>query len=443
MIVFSISILVFLWVFQILFLNTYYEWRKEGEVKNTAKLVVSNYQETGTSSLEQLAFQKNVCIELMENNKVFYSSETFNKGCMMGNNTFKQEFIKEGYSEKGYQFENPKFHNKTLVYAIKVSDNICAFISASLVPVQSTTQILADQFIIVTFFVLALGFLISYFISKRLSKPIEELTTSAKKVAKGNYEVNFEASGNIEELNELADTLNYAKDELSKTDEIRKELLANVSHDLKTPLTMIQAYAEMAHDLNKDKEEKRNQNLEVIMEETKRLNLLVNDILELSKLESKAIPLKLEKIHINELIKTIFKRYQYLEETENYHFILEATKEYVVKADIKRIEQVLYNLVNNAINYVGEDKTVIIQLTEKKHHILVEVIDHGKGISKEDLKLIWDRYYKIDKKYQRSHYGTGLGLSIVKNILIAHNVEYGVTSKKGKGTTFYFELEKN
>ena len=95
MIVFSISILVFLWVFQILFLDTYYEWRKEGEVKNTAKLVVSNYQETGTSSLEQLAFQKNVCIELMENNKVFYSSETFNKGCMMGNNTFRQEFIKD------------------------------------------------------------------------------------------------------------------------------------------------------------------------------------------------------------------------------------------------------------------------------------------------------------------------------------------------------------
>ncbi len=442
MVIFCIVILLFLWVFQILSLNTYYEWRKTREIKGAMEEVISSYQKNGVSALEQIAFKKNVCIEIAEGMNTIYSSDMFNKGCMIGNNFYKQDFMKEKGDKQGYKLVNPKFQNQTILYAAKLGDNIYAYVSASLVPLDSTTKILADQFIIVTIFVLILGFVISYFISKRLSKPIEKLTASAHEIAKGNYEVQFEAGSDIAEMNELAHTLNYAKDELSKTDELRRDLLANVSHDLKTPLTMIQAYAEMAHDLNKDKEDKRNQNLEVIMDETERLNLLVNDILDLSKLQAKTISLDLEPIALNELIQMILNRYQYLEQQEGYHFVLESKKEYLVLADKKRIEQVIYNLMNNAINYAGEDKTVIVKLTDQKDTVLVEVKDHGKGISKEDLPLIWDRYYKVDKKYQRNHFGTGLGLSIVKNILEEHKVKYGVTSKKGSGTTFYFELEK-
>lgn len=442
MIIFSILILAFLWAFQVLFLNTYYEWSKTAEIRRTASLVLSSYKEDGTTSLEQIAYEKGVCIEITDGMDTIYSSNVNNRDCMTGTNAYKEDFMNGSNEKQSYKLIHPKFNNQTLIYGMKLGSNKYAYVSASLVPLTSTTSILAKQLIVVTIFVLFLGFVISYFISKRLSKPIEKLNQSAKEMAKGNYQIQFSTGTDIAEMNELATTLNYAKDELSKTDELRRDLLANVSHDLKTPLTMIQAYAEMAHDLNRDKEEKRNQNLEVIMEESKRLNLLVNDILVLSKLQAGTLPLEYEDFHLNSLIETILKRYEYLEETENYHFSLESDQEYFVSADKRKIEQVIYNLVNNAINYAGEDKTVLIRLTDQKETVLVEVIDHGKGIAKEDLELIWDRYYKVDKKYQRTHYGTGLGLSIVKNILINHKVKYGVHSKKKKGTTFYFELNK-
>lgn len=442
MIVFSILILAFLWGFQVLFLNTYYEWSKSEEIRQTANKIATSYEKEGVSALEEIAYNESVCIEITEGMTTIYSTNMFNKGCMIGTDSYKQDFIKSNSEKQGYKLMNPKFKNQTLVYGMKLEENVYAYVSASLVPMDSTTTILAKQLIYVTFFVLLLGFVLSYFISKKLSKPIEKLNDSAKEMAQGNYKVTFETGTDIAEMNELANTLNYASSELSKTEELRRDLLANVSHDLKTPLTMIQAYAEMAHDLNKDKEEKRNQNLEVIMEEAKRLNLLVNDILDLSKLQAGTVNLHYEVFSITELIKMILKRYQYLEETEQYHFLLESEKDYYVKADKQKIEQVLYNLINNAINYAGEDKEIIIQLKEQETTILVSITDHGKGISKEDLNLIWDRYYKVDKKYQRNHYGSGLGLSIVKNILINHKVKYGVTSKKRKGTTFYFELEK-
>ena len=144
--------------------------------------------------------------------------------------------------------------------------------------------------------------------------------------------------------------------------------MANVSHDLKTPLTMIKAYAEMARDLNSDDKEKREQNLNIIIEETDRLNLLVNDILELSKVQAKIGPLKLETINLTFLINKIIKRYDILKETENYTFIFEEKEEILVNADSKRIEQVIYNLVNNAINYVGADKTIWISLLKENQN---------------------------------------------------------------------------
>ena len=186
--------------------------------------------------------------------------------------------------------------------------------------------------------------------------------------------------------------------------------------------------------------EKREQNLNIIIEETDRLNLLVNDILELSKVQAKIGPLKLETINLTFLINKIIKRYDILKETENYTFIFEEKEEILVNADSKRIEQVIYNLVNNAINYVGADKTIWISLLKDDEKIRVEVKDNGKGIDEEDLPHIWDKYYKNEKKHQRNLIGTGLGLSIVKKILEDHKFSYGVISKKNKGTIFYFEI---
>ncbi len=311
----------------------------------------------------------------------------------------------------------------------------------SLKPLDATKTALKQQLRFVALAIFILSFIISYVISKLLSKPIEKINNYAKELGKGNYNITLPNDSEITEIKELTETLNYTKDELSQMDSVRKELMANVSHDLKTPLTMIRAYAEMARDLNKENTKKREDNLNVIIEESERLNILVNDILDLTKMENNSEKLNYEKVDLDKLIKTIIKRYDIYKE-DGYKIIYKGCRKAIVAIDIKRIEQVLYNLINNAINYTGIDKTVTIKLINNLNNYRIEVIDTGKGIDKKELNLIWDKYYKSDKTHSRLFLGTGIGLSIVKSILIKHNFKYGVTSIKNKGTTFYFEIKK-
>ena len=201
---------------------------------------------------------------------------------------------------------------------------------------------------------------------------------------------------------------------------------------------MIKAYSEMIKDISYDNKEKTFEYLNTIIDETNRLNLLVNDILDLSKLQSNIDDLNIQKNDINELIKNIVDHFKYSDVSIEYNGIPNT----IVEIDKKKIEQVIYNLISNAINYVGEDNKIIVNLTKEKEYYLIEVIDHGSGINEKDLEFIWDKYYKTDKTHNRNTIGTGLGLSIVKNILEQHKFEYGVKSKKNKGTTFYFKIKR-
>ena len=215
--------------------------------------------------------------------------------------------------------------------------------------------------------------------------------------------------------------------------------MANVSHDLKTPLTMIKAYAEMIKDISYKDKAKMNEHLDIIIDETDRLTLLVNDILDLSKLQSgENQNLKIEEFDLVKEINSILKKYEIIKETEQYNFEVEMPEAAIVKADRNKLNQVIYNLINNAINYTGEDKKVTIKVVKEKKNYKVEIIDTGKGIKKSELPHIWDKYYKNSKKHQRNVVSTGLGLAIVKQILEQHEFNYGVNSVLNKGTTFYF-----
>lgn len=450
LIIFSASILIFLWVFQILFLNTYYESFKISKLKSTISKVQTNYDQLDyTELLDSISKEDEVCIEIIENDSTKYLSMAYNKGCMgaettpKSSMTYKKDFINSGLNEKSYSIINPRYNNKTIVYGIKLSDTKYAFISASLVPIDTTITVLKNQFIYVTLLVILLSLVISYFISKRISNPISKISKEARKLANGDSTADFKTDNSILEIKELSETLEMARDELAKTENLRRELMANVSHDLKTPLTMIKAYAEMIRDVSYKDKKKREQNLNVIIEETDRLNLLVNDILELSKIQSNTQELKYETFDLKELINNIINRYDIWVSKENYVFNINLPQnDVIVNADKKRIEQVIYNLINNALNYTGDDKAVIINVIDNDNCVRVEVKDTGKGIDAEELYNIWDKYYKIDKTHSRVQVGTGLGLSIVKNILINHGYNFGVDSAKKKGTTFYFEIKK-
>ena len=437
---FSVVILVFLWFFQITFLDKYYEYYKKKDLVTATTYINRFFKEHGTDRLDIVAHDYGVCIEVVDKNNIIYSSNMFNRGCLMDNEEYMQDFIKSDIKEKTYNLTNNRFNNKTLVYATNMDGNYI-FVSASLQPLDATTAILKGQFITVALIVFALSFLIAYYISRRIAKPIINIKDKASKMGTGNYKIEFDENSSINEINELAKTLNHTSSELNKIEELRNDLLANVSHDLKTPLTMIKAYAEMVRDLTYKDDKKREDNLNVIIEESDRLNILVNDILNLTKLEKTKGKLEIEEFDLNELINSILKRYDILV-NEGYTFMYNNKKSIMIKADKKRIEQVIYNLINNAVNYTGDDKVVTVNIKDNRNNYRVEIIDSGKGIDEKDLPYIWDKYYHSNKKHKRNVIGTGVGLSIVKNILINHNFKYGVISSKDKGSNFYFEIPK-
>lgn len=443
----SIMILGILWIFQFVFFNSFYRDQKINDIKLVATTIKkSQYSNDFEETVNQLAFDQSVCIEIANDSLVsLYNSAFFGKGCFSNKEStlnYKADFINQEENEKTYELINHRFNTNTLVHAIKLNNNNYAFINTSLDPVDGTVALIRKELIVITIIILILSFILAYFISNHIAKPIKDISNEAKKMAKSDFNITFTDTSKILEIQELTTTLNYAKDELNKTEELRRDLMANTSHDLKTPLTMIKAYAEIAKDLHLDNKEKQREDMNTIISEADRLTILVNDILTLSKMETLKEELTIESFDLIKLVEEIIKNYQILQETEKYIFKFEhKDRELFIKADQKRISQVIYNLINNAINYTGNDNTVKIRISSKED-ILVEIIDTGKGIKPENIPYIWDKYYKNKKKHKRNLIGTGLGLSIVKNILENHHFDYGVKSKENKGSIFYFKIPK-
>lgn len=430
---------------QIVFLNKYYEVYKKNQLNDIVNSIKSN-DSMDVHTLEDIAYNYGVCVSIYSNGIIQTISNTYNKGCLFSDKTssdnYITSFVESGNTEDTRLLYNKRFGNKTIIKALKYNDEVYIFLNTSVQPLDSSIILLKSQYGYIALIIFGISLIISYVISSQISRPIVKISDSAKKLANGDFNVSFSTDSKVQEIKELSTMLDLAKNELSKTDELRRDLMANVGHDLRTPLTMIKAYAEMTRDLESQTPEKRAENMNIIIEETDRLNILVSDILDLSKLQSSTYELKIEEFDLNELIRNIIKRFYILIDSDGYEFIYNNDKEIMVKADKKRIEQVIYNLLNNAVNYTGEDKKIYINVIDEKKKVLVEIRDTGKGIDKDEIKYIWNKYYHNEKKHKRNAFGTGLGLSIVKTILESHNYKYGVKSVKNKGTTFYFEIDK-
>ncbi len=303
-------------------------------------------------------------------------------------------------------------------------------------PMRSIINTLQNQFTISGIFLILLALIFASVMYKVITNPIIKMNEAAKKLARGEYDTDFSGNG-YREISELADTLNYASSELSQNDRLQKDLISNISHDLRTPLTMIKGYSEMMRDIPG---ENNPENVQVIIDETERLTELVNDMLDLSKIQAGARLPEFREFCITDSVRDTLKRYEKLIMQEGYNIEFIANEDVRVMADSVMILQVVYNLINNAVNYTGEDKRVWVRQSVSEGVVRISVTDTGEGISKEDITKIWDRYYKVDKVHKRATVGTGLGLSIVKGILETHNAVYGVESTLGHGSTFWFEL---
>lgn len=448
---FAAVIIVLLWVFQIALLNPFYKFIKQREVRITANYVIDNIENRDIVEILSDVVRKRG-IDIMITNEYGENVVTVNSvhsqffdklnryDCALiyaqvAQNGGESMRISDGRS--GMEFpggaQSP-MGNMVYIKLTGTSDGSrMVMLSAPVTPVDATVDTLKVQLWCLTGVMLLLSLLLALFISRRISRPIEEINRGAAELAKGHYDISFRQRGS-KEIAELAATLNYAGAELSKLDGLRRELIANVSHDLRTPLTMIKGYSEVMRDIPG---ENTPENVQIIIDETERLANLVSDLLDISKLESGNMKIEPELVNLTIAVESILHRYDKL---ADYSFNFYHGADVYVYGDELKLSQVIYNLVNNAINYTGEDKTVNVTQTVNGNKVRIEVADSGRGIPQDKLKDIWDRYYKIDTEHRRAAVGTGLGLSIVKKVIELHGGECGVKSEEGKGSTFWFTL---
>ncbi len=462
---FAVGIVLTLGVMQFNLIRPYYRNSKIQSVKKVSDDVQSYIiDESSTESDISKAFQTAVnnssCVTIYnDSGSLIYNADSLGSGCVFhaGSSTSQTDIsfsdgsslvqaLKSNNGEWSLNLTNSRTEQEMIVYGRTIKSNLgnyYLFVNSPLEPLDSIMTFFSRQYYLYTIFIVIIASLISIQIAKSLTNPIVHMNHEAEKLAHADYEANFDG-GKFTETKELAGTLNGATEKLSKIDELRKDLIANISHDIKTPLTSIRAYAEMIRDVSGDNKEKREKHLNVIINEADYLDRLVQDMSELSKMQSGNYVLKEKNFDLAQDIRYIVSLYEVPIEDGGLNVNLDLPETLTVYADQTKIDQVISNFLSNAIKHTPSGKSILLRASLEKDEetAKVEIWDQGEGISEDELPYIWDRYQKSSRSFSRSLTNTGLGLSIVKAILDTHHAEYGVNSRLGEGSEFWFELKR-
>ena len=307
--------------------------------------------------------------------------------------------------------------------------------------IDQKESVLGPVYIVFAILLLCSLLLLALF-SHSVYQPLKKITAGANEYAAGNLDYNIPVTTN-DEMGYLADTLNYMSGELSKSGEYQHKFVANVSHDFRSPLTSIKGFVEAIMD-GTIPPEMQDRYLKIVVDETERLEKLTQSLLTLDKLDSKGRPLHMKDFDINRTIKNTVATFEAICRKKMITIELHLESEtLMVHADMEQIQQVLYNLIDNAIKFSSDNSIIKAETSERHGTVFVSVKDSGVGIPKEKQHKIWDRFYKIDSSRGKDRKGTGLGLSIVREIIAAHNQNINVISTEGVGTEFIFTLEKS
>lgn len=456
---FTAVMLGVLWLLQVVFLDQFYKGIKTAEIRSASETVARQaFSEDVGTVLQNLVADNQICAMVLSSNGLVIASADTLPDCLIHRMTSRDLFLLYNLAaENGGSFlarfggdrREPAFTLDGKLQYIEKRESIVSvrlvegsdgsqrvlLLNSSVSPVGATVRTLRIQLLLVTAVMLVVALLLAWWLSRKVAKPVIDINKSARSLSRGEY-TPYTGSG-YREVMELDETLSRAAEDLARVEQLRRELLANISHDLRTPLTMITGYAEVMRDLPG---ENTPENVQIIIDESNHLTELVNDLLDLSKLQAGVVSLTLTRLNLTELVRSTLIRYQKLTEKNGYDLSFQADEEAWVEADRTRISQVIYNLINNALHYTGQSKVIRLRQTCTGGQVKLEVIDNGEGIPEDQLPLVWDRYYKLDKVHRRSAVGTGLGLSIVRSVLELHHAQYGVTSKVGEGSDFWFSL---
>lgn len=308
--------------------------------------------------------------------------------------------------------------------------------------------------------VVAISILAIWFLSQRLTKPLEELTDISIRMSNLDFNAKYESGGEDEigvlgqnfnkmskELEQTISELKTANNELQKDiekkeriDDMRKEFLSNVSHELKTPIALIQGYAEGLKECINDEAESRDFYCEVIIDEAAKMNNMVKKLLTLNQLEFGNDQISMECFDLTELVRGVVNSAQFLADQKDAQILFVQDTSVYVWGDEFKIEEVVTNYVSNAINYIDGERKIEIKMQRREGHIRLSVFNTGKPIPEEDIDKIWIKFYKVDKARTREYGGSGIGLSIVKAIMESMNQKFGVKNYEN-GVEFWFELE--
>lgn len=448
--------LVILWLCQVVLFDLIYSQTRVNEIKATARHTLQQADKASFyADLSSATAKNSLCATVLyADGSSAYNAENTNT-CLIhsltpperkklvslmqesGKNLFSITYdpVTDIYDFKPITVYAPIASNAVFVEQFTHNgETMTLLLDGAISPVGTVTKTSASLLVVLGGLLVLIALLMATYIAKAIAKPISKISRQAKNLSSGSYE---EVEGGTREVAELNEALGSACRELNKVEEIRRELIANISHDLRTPLTLIGGYAEMMRDLPS---EVTPENLQTIVDETSRLTSLVNDMLDISRLESGRVIPKKAPFPLTETIRQTTERYSELTRQKGYSFSFDYTETVTVTADKELILQVFTNLLNNAMTHTGEDGKITVRQILADGKVKIEVTDTGEGIEPDKLPLIWERYYKVDAAHKRAAKGTGLGLSIVRSVIDLHGGSYGVRSTPGAGSTFWFAL---
>ena len=464
---FTAVIFTVLWLLQTVFLQSFYNGMV---IRNTISAAgkITSFDSSMTEKLDEISRDNSLLVYVTDNDgNMLYSADEYKKGHHSSNDNNENGSLgqikgnkghKEGHfhyrelpdnfiefleslsssdsGEAEVKTDQMYFYGKYIDYG---DDKAILYLGTNLNAVGSTAHIIQSQLLIVTFLSIAVGFVLALFISRNFSRPISQLNKKAHELGNDQGSADYH-KGFCSELDELNETLDKTDDKLKQNKEFQNELLANVSHDLRTPLTMIKGYAEMIQDISREDEQQCAEDVAVIVREADRLTALVGEILEYSELQMKDTEDIMSDCDLSEIVGTVTDSFESLFSKDGYIFDRSIAENIHVCGNASRLTRAVYNLIDNALRHIGADKWIGVTLKVENGKAVIEIADHGDGIAPDELERIWDKYYT---NRQRDGKGvSGLGLAIVKQTIGQHGGMCSAVSEVGKGCTFRLELNK-
>lgn len=451
---FFMFVIALLWIFQVVFMDGFYRTVTTAQMRKDSKRIEAVVASGGDidAAAYDASIDSGVCISVyvIKDGSGTVTAEAHAKnGCFI-HGLVSSDALSRIYSETesaGGRFSAELFGdekadgNGSILYSSLTQSHGAEYLilfNTEAFPVGSTAATITVQLSMITVILIIGAAVLAVVISRKITRPVSELSREAEELAVGDYNVTFTESG-IEELNRLGDALDYAATELEKSDRMQRELVANVTHDLRTPLTLISGYSEVMRDIPG---EVTAENLQVIIDESARLSALVNDVIEVSKARSGNMELNSTEFSLTDAVRRTTERYAEMLRPQGYTVIYESDGVHVrTVGDETKLLQAFCNFLNNAVHFTGDDKKIVVRQFVRGDVCRTEVTDFGEGIPSDKLETIWDRYYRARDRQTKGVPGSGLGLSIVKQVMLLHDFTFGVTSTIGVGSTFWFETK--